>query len=162
MADDARDTPDRALNALMDRLEAVVDGLTAVELYAGRGRVSARLLQEGAARAVAVDPDPPEDRREPDGMVWIRMDPLDFFEEPRVEDVGLVYSRPPFGDGLNRQLLERLPAAGNLQTNCLVILEEPAWDPTRVENYPFLEPIDEIRVDESRVVLTQMISPAAP
>lgn len=164
MADDpdSRETPDRALNSLMDRLQGILDGLTAVELYAGRGRASARLLKEGAGQAVAVDPDPPEDRLERDGLVWIRMDPLEFFDEPRVQKVGLVYSRPPFGEGLNREVLERLPAAPNLQANCLVILEEPAWNPTRVEDYPFLEPIDEIRVDEARVVLTQMVSPAAP
>lgn len=157
-----RDTPDRLLNALMDRVKGVLDGLTVVELYAGRGRVSDRCLKEGADRAVCVDPEPPEDRLEREHMVWITMDPLDFFGEPRVEGVGLVYSRPPFGSRLNPEVVEQLPGAPGLETNCLVVLEDPAWNPTRMEDVPFLTLIDEIRVDDLRLVLSQMVDPMAP
>lgn len=151
-------TPEQALNALTNLLKDVLDGLTMVELYPKSGIVSQRFLDAGAEQAVCVTDDKPEDPVDEDGMIWLPMDPVDFMEEERVQDVGMIYSSPPDGADQNRDIIERLPKAQILQDNCLVILEEPVWNYTIVEDYNYLDEIEANEYDRTRVAVTQMVS----
>lgn len=155
-------TPDNALNALSELLRDILEGLTVVELFAGSGRVSQRFLQEGAAKAVCVDDEPPEDHVEMDGMVWITMDVMDFLEQDRVQDIGLVYSAPPYGSDYNRKVLERLPSLESLQKNCLVILEEPTWHQTPLKEFPGFEEVETFQFKETKITVTQMVESDSP
>lgn len=92
-------------------------------------------------------------------MIWLPMDPVEFMEEERVQDVGLIYSSPPEGADDNREIIERLTRAKILQDNCLVILEEPAWNYTELEDYEFLEPIEVSDYDRTKITVCQMVSP---
>lgn len=157
--DDQREpTPDQALNALTNLLKDVLDGLTLVELYPKSGIVSQRFLNAGAEQAVCVTEEPSDDHLDEDGMIWLPMDPVDFMEEERVQDVGMIYSSPPEGGDQNREIIERLPRAQILQENCLVILEEPVWNYTIVEDYNYLEEIESNEYDRTRITVNQMVS----
>jgi 16S rRNA G966 N2-methylase RsmD len=150
-------TSNRALNAIANLLGEVLDGLTIVELFAGSGRVGKRLLKEGAKTAVCVDSNPAEGHAEDDSMVWIKMDALQFLEEERVRNVGLVYSAPPPGEDYNRRVLELLPQLESIENNCLVILEEPTWDHTPLQNYPRYALIEDYEFGTTRIAVTQLI-----
>lgn len=152
-------TPERALNALTNLLKDVVEDLTMVELFSKGGTVSQRFLNIGTKRAVCVNEDPPEDAVEEDGIIWLPMDPVDFMEEERVRDVGLVYSSPADGAEKNREIIDRLRSATILQDNCLVVLEEPAWNYTKLDDYNFLEQIDVSDYDRTKITVCQMVSP---
>jgi hypothetical protein len=161
MADDdsgREPTSDRALNALTNLLKDVIDGLTLVELYPKSGRVSQRFLNTGAKKAVCVTDETPENQVEEDGMIWLPMDPIEFMEEERVQDVGLIYSSPPEGADQNREIIDRLLGAKFLQDNCLVILEEPAWNYTKLDDYKFLEEIEVSDYDRTKITVCQMVS----
>lgn len=136
----------------------MLEGLTIVELFAGRGKVSERLMNVGAEQAVCVDDDPPEDKIEMDGIVWIPLDVFDFLSEERVQEVGLVYSAPPYGSDLNRDVLGDLKAAPFLEKNCIVIIEEATWDHTNMKNFETFEVIEDREFGETRIVITQMVS----
>lgn len=151
-------TPERALNALTNLLKDILDDLTLVELYSKGGTVSKRFLNQGASKAVCVTEDPPEDKVETEGLIWLPMDPVDFMEEERVQDVGLIYSSPPEGADENRKILERLLKAQILEDNCLVILEEPAWNYTKLDDYKFLEEIEVSDYDRTKITVCQMVS----
>lgn len=140
-------------------LKEILDGLTMVELFSKGGLVSQRFLNAGAERAVCVAEDPPEDKTEADGIVWLPMDPVEFMEEERVRDVGMVYSSPPDGADQNREIIERLQSAKILENNCLIVLEEPAWNYTKLDDYAFLEEIDVSDYDRTKITVCQMISP---
>ncbi len=150
-------TSDRALNAIASLLKEVLDGLTIVELFAGSGRVGKRLLKEGAKTAVCIDSSPPEEHAKGESMVWIKMDALQFLEEERVRNIGLVYSAPPPGEDYNRRVLELLPRLENIENNCLVILEEPTWDHTPLQNYPSYSLIENYEFGTTRIAVTQLI-----
>jgi len=157
LPDETKKTPNDALNALSDLLGDVMEGLTMVELYAEGATVSDRFLTEGVERAVCVNAEPPEDRLERDGLVWLPMDPVDFLEEERVKDVGLVYSSPPYDSELNKEILNLLPDSPIIAENCLVILEEATWSHTRLEDYGRYQTIESYRFDEVKISVTQMI-----
>ncbi|MFB6344253.1 MAG: hypothetical protein ABEK50_00565 [bacterium] len=129
-----------------------------VELYSKGGTVSERFLNCGAERSVCVTEDPPDDHVEKDGMIWLPMDPVEFMEEERVQNVGLVYSSPPDGADQNRDIIERLRSAKILEDNCLVILEEPAWNYTKLDDYKFLEEIEVSDYDRTKITVCQMVS----
>lgn len=154
---DREPAPDRALNALENLLKDVLSGLTVVELYAKSGKVSRRFLNTGARRAVCVREDPPNDKIEDEGLVWLPMDPVDFMEDERVQSVGLIYSSPPDGANQNRLILDRLPEATILEENCLVILEEPAWNYIKLDDYKFLEEIEVTDYDRTKITVCQMV-----
>lgn len=151
-------TPDRALNALENLLGDVLEDLRVVHLFAGDGSVARRLLNAGARQAVCVEPDPPGSKLDAEGMVWIEMDPLEFFEEERVPDVGLVYVSAPEGTDLNREVLEQLPRARNLVENCLVLVQEPTWNKLLLDNFPTYELIEDLEYTGTRIAVTQMVS----
>lgn len=157
MSNKEQDTPPDALNALADLLGDVLEGLTMVELYARRGTVSNRFLTEGVERAVCVGKESSEDRIEADGLVWIPMDPVDFLDEERVQDVGLVYSSPPYDSELNKDILNALPDSPIIAQNCLVLLEEATWNHTRIEDFGRYQPIESYRFDEVKITVTQML-----
>ncbi len=159
-SDDEREpTPEQALNALTNLLRDVLDDLTLVELYPKSGIVSKRFLDAGAEQAVCVTEDQPDDHLDEDGMIWLPMDPVDFMGEERVQDVGMIYSSPPDGADQNREIIEQLPQAQILQENCIIILEEPVWNYTIVEDYNFLDEIEENEYDRTRVTVNQMVNP---
>lgn len=160
--DERRPTPDNALNALSDLLRDVLEGLTVVELFAGRGRVSKRFLQEGAQRAVCVDAEPPADRGEAEGLIWLEMDVMDFLGEQRVRDVGLIYSAPPYGSEWNKNVLQTLPELTILQRNCLVLLEEATWDHTSMREFSRFEVVETFEFNDTRITVTQMVDPMEP
>lgn len=160
--DDVREpTPERALNSLTNLLKDVLDGLTMVELFSKSGLVSQRFLNAGADKAVCVAEEPPEDKRDDEGIVWLPMDPVEFMEEERVQGVGMVYSSPAEGADDNRKIIERLQSATILEDNCLVILEEPAWNYTKLDDYQFLEEIEVSDYDRTKITVCQMVSPMA-
>ena len=150
-------TPPRALNALGNLLKDILDGLITVELFAGRGVISKRFLKAGAQTAVCIDNNPPEEHEAADGMVWLEMDALQFLDEERVQNVGLIYSAPPPGSDYNRQILEKLPELNMLADNCLVILEEPTWSQTPLQNYPRYSVVETYEFGTTRIVVTQMV-----
>ncbi|MFP4687630.1 MAG: RsmD family RNA methyltransferase [bacterium] len=149
-------TPQSAINALTNLLKDILSGLTVVELFAGRGTVSKQLLKAGAKTAVCVDIAPPDDHLKDDSMVWLQMDALQFLQEERVRNVGLIYSAPPPGEDYNRKLLKLLPDLDNIEDNCLVILEEPTWDHTPIQNYENYVLIENYEFGKTRVVVTQL------
>ncbi len=158
-ASDQRDpTPDRALNSLTNLLNEVINNLTLGELYAKTGRVSQRFLDAGAAKAVCVTENSPSDKIDKEGMIWLPMNPVTFMEEERVQEVGLIYSSPPEGFEQNREIIDRLREAKFLQDNSLVILEEPAWNHTQIDDYEFLEKIKVFDYDRTKITVCQMVS----
>jgi 16S rRNA G966 N2-methylase RsmD len=154
---DQPETPPDALNALADLLEDVLEGLTMVELFARRGTVSSRFLSEGVERAVCITEDPPEDRAEQEGLVWLPMDPVDCLSEQRVQNVGLVYSKPPYESEKNKEVLEKLPDSPMIAENCLVILEEATWSHTRIEDFGQYQKIEDYEFDDVKITVTQML-----
>ncbi len=152
-------SPD-GLNFLASLLKDVLDGLTLLDLWAGRGQVSDRLLDEGASRALCVDPEPPEDRIERDEMIWIPTDPLSVLSEDRGDDVGLVYSAAPDeADFTNRDVLNGLKETRFLERNCLVILAERPFNRTQLQNFKLFEEIESRKVGDVQLTVAQMIDP---
>lgn len=129
-----------------------------MELFSKGGTVSQRFLSSGADKAVCVAEEPPQDRIEDDGIIWLPMNPVEFMEEERVRSVGLVYSSPPDGADRNREIIDRLQSAKILEENCLVVLEEPAWNYTKLDDYQFLEPIDVSDYDRTKITVCQMVN----
>lgn len=157
-SEDRETTPERALNALTNLLDDVIDGITMVELYSKGGKVSKRFLNVGAEKSVCVSENPPKDKIEEDSIIWLPMDPLQFMEEERIQDVGLIYSSPPEGGDQNVGIIERLRDAKILQDNCIVILEEPAWNYTKLDDYNYLEEIEVSDYDRTKITVAQMVS----
>jgi len=154
-------TPPNALNALADLLGDIIDQLTVVELFSRGGSVSKRFLQEGAERAVCVAEDPPDEKIEMDGLIWLPMDPLEFLQEQRVQDVGLIYSTPPHDTEFNKEVLTLLPDSPIVAQNCVVILEEATWSHTRLDDYGRFSSIETYRFDDVHIAVTQMIETPA-
>ncbi len=146
------------MNALADLLKDVLDGLTMVELYSKGGAISQRLMKVGVEKSVCVAKEPPEERVEQDKIIWVPMDPVKFMDEERVQDVGLIYSSPPEGVDQNREVISRFRSAKMLAPNCLVVLEEPAWSYTKLDDYNFFEEIDVSDYDRTKITVAQMVS----
>lgn len=152
-------TPKKAINALINLLDDVIEDLTIVHLYAYDGTVDERLLDKGAEKVVCVTEQSSPERVEREGLVWLEMDPLDFFDRERVPDVGMVYTSPPDESDLNRDVLKQLPEATNLETNCLVLVQEPSWNKTLLDNFSEYELIEDLEYENTRIAVTQMRSP---
>lgn len=161
MSDERPKTPPDALNALSDLLGDVLGGLTMVELYPRDAAISIRFLTEGVDRAVCVTEEPPEERPDEDGLVWLPMDPVEFLNEERVKDVGLVYSAPPYDSDLNKDILNALPTSPIITENCLVILEEATWSHTRIEDFGRYQTIETYEFDDVKITVTQMLDEPA-
>jgi len=132
-----------------------------VELYPGRGEVSDRFLKEGAATAVCVADEQPEDKVDNENIVWLEMNPLDFLEEKRVRGAGLVYAAPPAGSGHSRTILKKLPESPFITENCLLLLEEPVFEKTQFQNYPRYHVVETFQFSKVRIAVTQLLdSPA--
>lgn len=152
-----RHTPDNALNALSSLLGDIVDDLTVVELFSQTGSPSKRFLREGASQAVCVAEEFPEEAIETEGLVRIPMDPLEFLDEQRVQDVGLVYSVPPYDSEDNKAILEKIPNSQVIASNCLVILQEATWNHTRIEDFGYYSPIETYRFDTIQISVSQLL-----
>lgn len=152
------ETPERAINALINLLDDILEDLTIVHLYAHQGKVDQRLLAQEASKVVCVNEDSPDDKIEEEGMIWLNMDPTDFFDRERVPDVGMVFVSPPAKSDLNRDILNQLPNARNLEQNCLVLIQEPSWNKTLMDNFSEYELIEDMEYDGQRIAVTQMIS----
>lgn len=152
-------TPERGINALVNLLDDVLENLTIVHLYAYDGELGERLLNKGAEKVVCVSEESSEDRVETDGIVWLEMDPLDFFDRERVPGVGMIITSPPEGTDLNRDVLNQLPKAGNLEPNSLVLILEATWNKTLLDNFKEYELIEDMEYDGVRIAVTQMREP---
>lgn len=132
-----RPTGDRARETLFNWLQAAVPGARCLDLFAGTGALGLEALSRGAASAVFVERDrrlcealrglaedwPGGERIEVnqgDVLRWLANDRRQF---------DLVFVDPPFADGLQRRVLERLADEGHLAVKALVYVEQDARDP---------------------------------
>ncbi|MGM0381834.1 MAG: hypothetical protein ACQEP7_07575 [bacterium] len=104
-----------------------------------------------------MDEDFREDKINNESIVWLKMDPIQFLEEKRVRDVGLVYAAPPAGSGHSRTILKKLPGSSFTASNCLLLLEEPVWEKTQFQNYPQFNVIETYDFSKIRIAVTQLL-----
>lgn len=154
---DLRNTPDDTLNALSNLLGDILTDLTVVELYSQLGHPSRRFLNEGASQAVCVAEEFPDGTVKTDGLVRITMNPTDFLEEKRVQNVGLVYSLPPYDSEQNKIVLDKITNSPVIASNCIVILQETTWNHTRIENFGYYAPIETYRFDTIQISVSQLL-----
>ncbi|MFP4687683.1 MAG: RsmD family RNA methyltransferase [bacterium] len=116
-----RKTKSVLLKALRDILRPVITELVVLELFAGSGRVSLALLEEGAARSYCVDlrESPLQDER----IKWYRQDVETFLNYGPPEEVGLVFMDPPYDMGYPLRLLKKLAASSWLKKEAIIAVE---------------------------------------
>jgi 16S rRNA (guanine966-N2)-methyltransferase len=112
-----RPTPDRVRETLFNWLGQRVDGLAAIDLFAGSGALGFEALSRGAARVVMVE----RDRRVAEGLRAMAQelgataaeivvgDALDYLARTR-ERFDLAFVDPPYASGLTAPALAALPA----------------------------------------------------
>ena len=112
-----RPTPDRVRETLFNWLGQRVDGLAALDLFAGSGALGFEALSRGAARVVMVE----RDRRVAEGLRAMARelgaegaevvvgDALEYLARTR-ERFDLAFVDPPFASGLAGPALAALPA----------------------------------------------------
>jgi 16S rRNA (guanine966-N2)-methyltransferase len=112
-----RPTPDRVRETLFNWLGQRVDGLVALDLFAGSGALGFEALSRGAARVVMVE----HDRRVAEGLratardlgaaaaEVVVGDALDYLARTR-ERFDLAFVDPPYASGLAGPALAALPA----------------------------------------------------
>lgn len=123
-----RPTKAVVIKALCDILRPVVNDLTLLELYAGTGRVSEKLLAEGAEVAYAVDRSRP--RRETDGIIWFQQEVEEFIQKSGPpEPVDFVYMDPPYGSVDLHEILAEILESGWLTSRALVAVETSVSHP---------------------------------
>jgi 16S rRNA (guanine966-N2)-methyltransferase len=130
-----RPTPDRVRQTLFDWLAPLVDGASALDLFAGSGALGFEALSRGAAHASFVEHGPRQaaaireaaaslgagDRAEiaqADALAWLRSSGRRF---------DLVFLDPPYGAGLLEPVLAALPRL--LKPVHRIYLEWPAGKP---------------------------------
>lgn len=92
-----RQTKSVLSKALCDILRPVLPGTTVLELFAGTGKVGARLLDEGAEKLYAVDKvAAPKQLAELESVEWFRQDVFDFLELGPPEPIDVVFLDPPY------------------------------------------------------------------
>lgn len=124
-----RPTKAVVVKALTDILRPVLPGLKLLELFAGTGRVSEKLLAGGAEVAYAVDHNPPDDACK-EGMTWFQRDVFEFLQKQGPpEKVDLVFMDPPYGSENTGQVLRQLLSSQWLSKQAIVAVESSVSHP---------------------------------
>lgn len=117
-----RPTKAVVVDAICDILRPVIRDLWVLELYAGTGRVSRALVEEGAAGAWAVDRrEAPDDL--PEEVHWLQRDVEELVREGPPGTVEVVYLDPPYGGDGAETLLPRIGRAEWLADRGVVLAE---------------------------------------
>jgi 16S rRNA (guanine966-N2)-methyltransferase len=119
-----RRTKSVLLKALCDILRPVVVDLVVLDLFAGSGRVSLALLDEGASQAYCVDLRQPT--VEDENIKWYSQDVESFLNYGPPEPVGLVFMDPPYDMGYPPRLLKKLTGCPWLKKEAIVAVETRA------------------------------------
>ncbi len=125
-----RKTKSVVVKALCDMVRPIIEDLVVLELFAGTGRVSRGLLDEGAAKAYAVDRAPRKSTSESDALHWYEQDVFDFLVEGPPESIDLVFMDPPYESDYPDEILPRLPECWWLKEKGIVVLETDADHPS--------------------------------
>ncbi len=118
-----RPTKAVVVKALCDILQPVIRGLVVLDLFAGTGRVSRRLLAAGASRAYAVDLNEcPEEN--PAEVTWIRADAKDYLNcSSPPEDIDLIYLDPPYKSSYLEEVLADVVNCNRLNKQAIIAVE---------------------------------------
>lgn len=150
-------------NILMHGFDFDLDGVRALDLFAGTGAMAIEALSRGAAFAVMVDIGAEArglQRANVEALGLggvtriLRRDATRLGEVSPFEPFDIAFCDPPYGEGLGEAALGSAIAGGWLAPGALVILEERASEGVTLPSP--LEEIDRRRAGETQMVIGKM------
>lgn len=151
---DTRPTTDRIKETLFNILQADIPGCVFADLFSGSGGIGIEALSRGAERAYFVDFSPAAikcitenltfTRLEEKGIV-LRQDVSAGLYAIREQSVDLIFMDPPYGKGLERQVLEQLKGMQYVNPRTKIIVEA-----SLETDFSFLQEIGYVMVREKK------------
>lgn len=134
-----RPTSDKAREAIMDMLRAVLAGARFIDLCAGTGAMGIEALSNGASAATLVDNNPKSVRLIRRNVVLMKLegqctvvpeDAQHFAASLTGGEFDVLFADPPFDSGLQHHLLETLSEHLRQESNgCIIIMEHAVRQP---------------------------------
>ncbi len=129
---DTRPTTDRIKETLFNILQTRIPGCVFVDVFSGSGGIGIEALSRGASRAYLIENAPRAAAciqenlvftRLADRAVLLKQDALAALPAIREREVDLVFLDPPYGQGLEREVLELLSRMPYVTENTLLVAE---------------------------------------
>ena len=146
---DTRPTTDRIKETLFNMIQNDIYGCTFLDLFSGSGAIGIEALSRGAKEAVFVEKNPKaadcirdnlKAARLADKATLLNCDISDALKriENRKSAFDFIFMDPPYGLGLEYEVLEHLKTSSILTEDTLIIVEESLdTDPYEMEKYGF-------------------------
>ena len=130
---DTRPTTDRIKETLFNMIQTQVPGSVFLDLFSGSGQIALEALSRGAEKAVLVEnskkavsviTDNVTFTKMTDRAVIKNMDAVAYINTlPPAESFDLIFMDPPYGKGLEYDVLKALSASDAVRTDTTIIIE---------------------------------------
>lgn len=117
-----RETKSIVVRALCDILRPVITNIRILELFAGTGKVSSALLEEGARQSLAVDLRPSPDQI-PENIQWHQQSVESFLRDNSMDPFDVIFMDPPYDSDYANEILFTLANNQWLSENGILVIE---------------------------------------
>lgn len=131
--DNTRPTTDRIKETLFNIIQCDFPGRVFVDLFAGSGGIGIEALSRGASKAYFIDTDKEainciehnlKHTKLIDKSVVLKQDAVSAVLYSIREEIGVLFADPPYGQGLDRNMLANAASSEYVTEDTLIIIEE--------------------------------------